>query len=72
MRRSSPWPFPMVCPACKAATGKPHRAEPTEEHGCIRVILRCVLCRHEWRRGLSFAVASAPGGSRKGSTGMRS
>ena len=53
MHPSSPWPFPMECPACKAATGRPHRAEPTGEHGSIRVVVRCVLCNHEWLADLS-------------------
>ena len=53
MSRNSPWPFPMECPACKAVTGRPHRAETTEEHGSIRVIVRCVLCDHEWPADLA-------------------
>ena len=48
MNPSSLWPFPMECPACKAVTGKPYRAETAEEHGSIRVILRCMSCHHEW------------------------
>lgn len=53
MKPSAPWPFPMECPACKAATGQPHRAEITDEHGSIRVTVRCVLCDHEWFADLS-------------------
>ena len=40
------WRFPMACPACKAMSGKPHRAHTNTDELVIE--MRCSNCRHEW------------------------
>lgn len=42
-------PFPMSCPACKAAAGLPFMAGTHLENSGINVAVRCGNCAHEWQ-----------------------
>ena len=40
------WRFPMVCPTCKAVTGRPFRADTHADN--LIVSLRCDACQYAW------------------------
>lgn len=41
------WRFPMRCPKCETADGRPCRVE-SKTAAEVRVFLRCGTCAHEW------------------------
>jgi hypothetical protein len=56
------WRFPMRCPECEAADGRPCRVE-SKTAAEVTVVLRCASCAHEWaeRRATPLLTPKPPG-----------
>jgi hypothetical protein len=56
--------FPMECPTCKTAAGRPTSIGTTIRSGALTVWMRCRYCNHDWRFAMPVTESKHDSGIR--------